>query len=217
MAHASGLIPKARPRRAMLVEGPDDQGVLVAILRYLGAPERDPEVRKADGIDDLLHRKLPVQLKESDLGQLGIVVDADSNAEDRWKAVRGVLTAAGYKKIAGKPPLGGAIIMESGLPTVGIWIMPDNSASGAVEQFAKLLVPADDKLWAQAEIAVGQAVAIERRFGLTGEMKAVMHTWLAWQKEPGRPMGQAITKRFLEPSAAGANDLCDWLRRLFGL
>ena len=48
-------------------------------------------------------------------------------------------------------------------------------------------------------------------------MKAHVHTWLAWQKEPGKPMGQAITKRYLDANAPHAQQLIVWIRKLFGL
>lgn len=47
--------------------------------------------------------------------------------------------------------------------------------------------------------------------------KAMIHTWLAWQREPGRPMGLAITKRFLDPEAPSAMEFVAWVRRLFDL
>ena len=49
------------------------------------------------------------------------------------------------------------------------------------------------------------------------EPKAVIHTWLAWQKEPGRPFGTAITARFLDPNVPEVDVLVAWLKRLFFL
>ncbi len=46
---------------------------------------------------------------------------------------------------------------------------------------------------------------------------AEIHTWLAWQEEPGSPLGQAITKRYLDADAPRAQQLMDWVRRLFDL
>jgi hypothetical protein len=46
----------------------------------------------------------------------------------------------------------------------------------------------------------------ERRFGPLAEPKAIIHTWLAWQKEPGKPLGTAITARFLDPNVAEVAD-----------
>ncbi len=52
---------------------------------------------------------------------------------------------------------------------------------------------------------------------IVGISKALIHTWLAWQRKPGRPMGIAITARYLDPTAPHAQQLINWLRRLFEL
>jgi len=49
------------------------------------------------------------------------------------------------------------------------------------------------------------------------QIKAQIHTWLAWQKEPGKPMGQAITKRFFDHTTPHAQQFMDWIRRLYGI
>ncbi len=38
-----------------------------------------------------------------------------------------------------------------------------------------------------------------------------------WQEEPGKPMGQAITKRYLDATAPQAQQLIRWIRKLFDL
>ncbi len=43
----------------------------------------------------------------------------------------------------------------------------------------------------------------------------IIHTWLAWQREPGRPYGTAISERFLDPNVAEARVIAAWLRKLF--
>jgi len=45
----------------------------------------------------------------------------------------------------------------------------------------------------------------------------MIHTWLAWQKEPGQPIGLSITKLFLKPDSASAQPLLDWLRLMYDL
>jgi hypothetical protein len=45
--------------------------------------------------------------------------------------------------------------------------------------------------------------------------KAIMHTWLAWQEEPGLPFGTAIKAGYLDSSAAPVDTLVSWLNRLF--
>jgi hypothetical protein len=47
--------------------------------------------------------------------------------------------------------------------------------------------------------------------------KANIHTWLAWQEEPGKPMGQAITAKYLNPKSKQAELFVNWLRALFAI
>ncbi|HEU5374968.1 MAG TPA: DUF3226 domain-containing protein [Ktedonobacteraceae bacterium] len=88
---------------------------------------------------------------------------------------------------------------------------------GTLEDFLHFLVPADDQLWVLAEEVVQAVEAQERRFRLTYRSKAKMHTWLAWQEEPGKPLGQAITARYLDADALHAQKLVAWMRNLFTL
>ena len=216
MVDASALIRPVIPKRVLRIEGPDDHGVMVALLHYLGFSRNEVEAKVSGGINELL-KHVPVDLKESELGRFGIVVDADSDARARWDALRGVLAKSGYAKLPKTPAKSGTILSEVGLPTVGIWVMPDNATPGAVAHFARQLVPAGDVLLPHAETTIQQVITLDRRFGPTHELKATIHTWLAWQSDPGRPMGQAITKRFLEPTSPAANAICSWLRTLFTL
>ena len=45
--------------------------------------------------------------------------------------------------------------------------------------------------------------------------KALIHTWLAWQEDPGTPLGLAVTKRYLDGDHALAQQFVQWLLRLF--
>jgi hypothetical protein len=45
--------------------------------------------------------------------------------------------------------------------------------------------------------------------------KAVIHTWLAWQENPGVPMGSAIFCRYLDATRGHGQRLAAWCRRLF--
>lgn len=216
MVGSASLFPPARTKGVIRLEGPDDKGVLVALLDYLHAPRGEIEIKPSGGINGLL-AAIPVELKGSELGQLGIVADADTDIVARWDAIKGVLIKSGYFTVPAKPKPGGTIISEGDLPKVGIWIMPDNTSVGAVEDFVSTLLPSGDTLWPLATTTVSHVITVERRFIPSYQPKAIMHTWLAWQAEPGRPMGQAITKRFLDPSLPNAAELCAWLRALFSL
>ena len=48
-------------------------------------------------------------------------------------------------------------------------------------------------------------------------IKAEVHSWLAWQGEPGKPYGQAMMARYFQHDAAVAARFVAWFRRLYGL
>lgn len=202
-------------RYLLLVEGKDDEHVFYHLLKHHQVPQQFA-VKRQDGIDRLLET-LPVQLKASDLERLGVVVDANTNLDARWQSLRDILIRAGYHGIPLSPHPDGTVVEQAGKPIVGIWLMPDNRLPGTLEDFCGFLVPPDDPLWGRAERCLQQIPEDERRFPMERWSQARIHTWLAWQKEPGAPLGQAITARYLDADAPHVQQLMNWVRRVFGL
>ena len=199
----------------LLVEGPDDAQVLFHLLRQYGLHSQIT-IQSREGIDTLLER-LEVDLMRSAETRLGIIVDADIDSATRWQSLRDRLTRAGYTTAPFDPDPAGTIVTQAGRPLVGLWLMPDNAIPGMLEDFMSLLIPAKDVLWPMAQAFVQQVIATERRFPATQQMKANVHTWLAWQEEPGKPMGLAVTKHYFLPDAPHAQQLIEWVRRLFDI
>jgi len=199
----------------LLVEGPDDAQVFFHLLRYYQL-DTHITIQPKEGIDNLLEA-LEVELMRRAETRLGIVVDADIAIANRWQSLRYKLIKAGYTSVPLHPAPEGTMLKQEGRPMVGLWLMPNNIIPGMLEDFMSLLIPAGDILWPMAQDIVQQVITKDRRFPQTQEMKANVHTWLAWQEEPGKPMGQAITKRYLDASAPHAKQLIDWLCRLFDI
>lgn len=215
-------------RLVLIVEGADDLHLFVHLLRHHRIPLNDPgidlpdrvTIRDGGGANNILE-SLPVRVKalsnEPASANLGIILDADLDLAQRWQAILSRLEAVGYLSLPTSPDPRGTILSEEGLPQVGVWLMPDNRLPGELEHFARMLVPTTDSLWPRAEQCVEQIPLEERRFPAHDVTKAVIHTWLAWQSEPGKPIGQALTKRFLDAEASQAANLIAWIRRLSGL
>jgi hypothetical protein len=206
-------------RNILLVEGPDDEHVIKHLCGNRSGPIL--EVKQHGGIDRLLET-LHLRLREAngDGDTVGVVVDADTDLSARWQSLRSRLIHAGYQGIPQIPNPGGAIVEppadpHSLLPQVGVWIMPDNRTTGILEDFLRLLVPENSRLFAHVEASVRSIPAGERRFSAVAEPKALIHTWLAWQQEPGKPLGTAITAGFLDADAPEVTELVTWLNRLF--
>jgi hypothetical protein len=197
-----------KPR--LIVEGSDDRHVIKNLLKARDVEISDPV--DAQGIDRLLE-KVDSYLKGSDV--LAIIADADLDVAATWQAVRDRLLRNGYTNVSATPDPEGLIVTAPGKPGAGVWIMPDNTVRGALEDFVNRLIPAGDALWPRAKRVVADIPAEERLF--TSPAKAEIHTWLAWQRDPGTPMGLAITKRYVTADSRSADLFVQWIRRLQAL
>lgn len=161
---------------------------------------------------------IPGRLKESDVEAVGIVLDADTSLASRWEAVRHRLLTAGYGHTPAQPDAQGLVLHpppDTILPRVGVWLMPNNRLPGILEDFLRYLVPPGNALFGYAEQSVNGISEDLRMFRPVDTPKALIHTWLAWQKEPGKPLGISITAGFLEHTAAEAEAVVNWMQRLF--
>jgi hypothetical protein len=200
----------------LLVEGPDDFHSVIQLMARHGYDWDDrsahrPFVKSEDGIEKLLEA-LPVVLKGS-YDRIGVVVDADLAPTDRWAQLRS--RAAGLT-LPALPQLEGTMV-EGIKPgsRVGFWLMPDNSSPGRLEDFLGKLVSAEDASWDFADEALSEA----RRRGAPctehDHAKGRVHTWLAWQREPGQPFGIALRSKVFRHDTDDALRFVTWFRRLF--
>ena len=204
-------------KKILLVEGSDDEFVLKHLCGNRGGPRLD-EVKSRGGVDELLG-SFPVHLKASEDGDIvGMVIDADTDLSARWQSLRNRLILVGYPGVPENPSPDGTILdppADALLPRVGVWIMPDNQTTGILEDFLRFLVPSESPLFRHVQSSVAAIPEAERRFTHLAEPKAIIHTWLAWQEEPSKPLGTAITARYLDPDVAQVDVLVSWLKRLF--
>ena len=225
------LTKRGAAQNILLVEGSDDAHVMRSLFSIYGIPHVYPQKGKADyeqlrpgqieirdhmGFDNLLE-SFEVELKRSGDRQIGIVVDVDNDISARWASLRDKLIRIGYNIVPGVPDSSGTIVQQEDKTPVGLWLMPDNTLAGMLEDFVSQLVPSDDVLWPIAERVLQEVVTKERRFPEAHYSKARIHTWLAWQKKPGKPMGQAITAHYLDSSSLHAQLFISWVRRFFAL
>lgn len=200
----------------LLFEGSDDQAVVMNLLynhHANGSPlEGLFQAKDKKGIANLLS-VLPEELKATDLRNLGIVLDADSDPEARWAALAAALAQV-QLALPQQANLGGTLLTRPDGRKVGVWLMPDNQRSGTLEDFVASLIAPDDALWPRAGLAVDVIPETQRRFRPTYLAKAKVHTWLAWQEEPGTRMGQTFKKRYIDPQCPSAQALAGWVRLL---
>jgi hypothetical protein len=245
MMNVNSVVSEGKQQNFLLVEGDDDKHVFYNLLVHYKFPECFT-IESKGGIDgvkkgfDKIIANLDVELDRSDIKRLGIVVDADDDCGARWKSLRNRLAEVGYTTVPLNPAPDGTIIEQAGRPIVGIWLMPDNKSSGAIEDFVSSLIPFDDMFWLFADATIKSVVEIVEQdlnfqhlvtnvthynkvYGSHVNKinqsawlsKARLRTWLAWQKEPGRPMGLAIKNKYVDVDVSQAQLLIAWLCRLF--
>jgi len=211
-------LPPKNHTHLLMVEGRDDEKAVAAFLVRRGYqwPDRSwfPRVQEFGGIDALL-KALPVALKGPSR-RLGVIVDADVDLDRRWAQLDGRFRDANLALPPAPEPLGTVITPPGGSPErVGVWLMPDNRTTGAIEDFLGRLVPSGDPVWRLAQEATQRAIELGASLKEGAASKGSIHAYLAWQERPGMPFGSAITSEVLSANAPAANDFLKWLRETF--
>ncbi len=214
---------KLHPKK-LLVEGEEDKRVIPHLMEANGiswgpTPEHAPVfIQPYDGIDNLLKPGIiETELKASGLQSLGIVADADENAMEQWQRIRTRCLSL-FPNTPTELPATGLIQSDGEGLTIGVWIMPDNRLRGMLETFLAYLVPRTSQVvWSYAAEAFEEARRIGAPCKAVHADKARIHTWLAWQEPPGRPLHNAVIERILDPHTSYATEFVNWFRLLYRL
>ncbi len=201
------------------VEGSTDLHTICQLLaRHAIAlhPRFGPVVVNETGGDDHILGSMRNAVKASAERPVGFVIDANGSVADRWQSIQGCLSGLDISLPATPPPSGFIGVAASIRARVGVWIMPDNETdAGQFEHLVQTLVPTDDALFEHARSATQQAVALDERFVPQDRLKAELHCWLAWQREPGRPFGTAIKAHYFRHDSEVAIRFVTWFTSLF--
>lgn len=203
--------------RELFVEGSDDQHAIGHLLVRRGVDPLAIPAFKESGSKKEVLRAIPVAVRASTGGSVGFVLDANDDPQATWESVASRLRGVGVEPPTGIPAGGFAGESKNYGTRVGVWLMPDNRRTGALEAFLQDLIDEGDTLLPLAEDATRRAKELGARFGSTAALKAVLHTWLAWQKEPGRPYGVAIKARYFGAESAAADEFLTWFEQVFGV
>lgn len=197
----------------LLVEGNDDQHVIWALCCKFGVAENF-DVIDCEGIEKLFNQ-IPIRFKQSNIETVGIIIDADTDINNRWESLKHSLSLQGFI-MPDEIPNGGFVVENANSKTVGVWIMPNNQLNGKLEDFITFLIPNNDNLIPVVDSTLNHLEEKNlNQYSLIHKSKAKIHTWLSWQEDPGTPMGLAITKRFLTTEDGNCLSLIEWLKRLY--
>ncbi|MCK4564199.1 MAG: hypothetical protein KAU94_05975 [Verrucomicrobia bacterium] len=189
--------------------------MIVHLWEAHGLPKKHFEAIDCKSADKLLRDHFEPRLKGScPPTVLGIILDADENPSSRWDAIKNRLLKAGYKELPTHPDKKGTVIEQNGLPKIGVWIMPDNLSKGMLEDFLAQLAPEDAMGFAKGCVADAKDKGFSS-FKDDHQPKAEIHTYLAWQDEPGNPLGIFIDANALDVHLPVAKEFVEFLKKLF--
>lgn len=207
MAH---LEPHSQESHKLLVEGRNDKHVVWQLCeQHPAVPDFFIEDRgNVDAVIDSIGAELlaPGRLR------LGILVDTDDNLQSRWDEIAHQLRINGVQPPVA-PDLSGTII-STGRLRIGIWLMPDNSHRGELEDFVQRMIPHTDRVWLLSRRYINQIPYPERKFSPGKTLRAQIHAWLSTRQEP-RLMGSAIRTNDLDTNTALSQTFLAWLSRLY--
>jgi len=212
-------MPAPGSRSELRVEGINDVHVIGNLIKHYGIDYTNnplaPVIVEKRGIKPLLDVIEPAI--ESSGGRIfGFVLDADDSPADRWAGVRQRLMNTQVADVPAEPPEGGFIGESPKFKSrVGVWLMPDNRRSGALELFLRDLVPEHDPVIDHARSSTEQAKGLGAGFRPIDALKATIHCWLAWQENPGRPYGTAITCKYFDHEHPTARQFVEWFKSLY--
>ena len=198
--------------RVLLVEGQDDEHVVRHLCKK-SQPMPSFQIEEKGGARTLLD-SVKQEVRVSGRKALGILVDANEDLNARWSAVATRLREENIE-IPDSPRPGGTIVDgTSRTPRVGIWLMPDNTLPGELENFVSEMIPDDDPVWPRARRYIDDIPEADRKFSEKKIQRARIHAWLATREDP-RKMGAAIRARDLNVDGSLSTKFADWLRELF--
>lgn len=213
----AGAIERSR----LHVEGKDDSNAIRHLLIRHGInydqkpwPRSFPSIDDMDGKDELL-KGIVTAVSLSNGQSIGFVLDANASLQSRWNQIASRLRDVDLHVPREIPPEGFIGESRRYRARVGVWLMPDNQREGKLEHFLETLVKEKDRLFPHAEKSARQAKRLGARYSDTDTPKAVLHTWLAWQDDPGLPYGSAIRARYFRHDSAVAKRFVAWFRRVF--
>jgi hypothetical protein len=209
----------------LVVEGVDDEHSIYHLLSRNGIqiplkdspdnPQGLPHVAQAKSVEKLIN-SIEVNVKACTDLIVGFVLDADTSVDNRWKSVSAKLASVGVLELPKTLSNGGFIGESTEFRTrVGVWIMPDNISQGMLEDFLISLIHKNDILISHAEDSTNQAKQKGAEFSDPHRIKAVIHTWLAWQREPGKPFGIAMKAEYFQQNSPTADTFVRWFRELY--
>jgi 5S rRNA maturation endonuclease (ribonuclease M5) len=205
-------ICREKTEKVLLVEGKTDCHVVMSLCKAFNVTEGLFGIYQCGSDDGVLKRLDALIALYGDPKVIGVMLDNDKPG--RWQSIENIVKKYSYQ-FPKKPDVNGTCIQGiDDEPKLGFWLMPNNQDSGMLEDFCVELAEPESLTFARECVEQAQQKKLTT-FKQVHQSKAIVHTYLAWQDEPGYPLGKAITSQALLSNRSIATSFTDWLIRLF--
>jgi hypothetical protein len=197
----------------LYVEGKNDLYVVKAICDRAGVLIGDKAIHDKE-YPETLNAFSTQARKGSPVESLGLIVDADEDVKSRWMEIAKLLRELDIANVPNSPVTDGFVgILPNGC-RVGVWLSPDNTNPGVIESLFMTLFRPDDPDMPLSQQYVDEFVP-QRNWGGFDRLKADVYSWLAVRPNPGRPMGENISRTdFPGELSEPARRLAAWVKAL---
>ena len=192
--------------KQLLVEGRDEEEFFRSFLRNLRIEDVQPQ---GYGGKDNLGNFLEDLVDTADFYQvesIGIVRDADNSAASALQSVQGHLRAVGL------PVPQTYLVPSENAPITSVFVMPDNSAEGALERLCLTVLSEDPAMKCVEDFlrCVTANVTAQPR----PQDKARIHAFLASREDPELRLGEAAQRGYIPWNHSAFTQLTQFLQAL---
>ena len=206
---------KIRSDRLLLVEGRDEENLFDALIGRCFGAEPEIQVIAAGGRDKFptnLEAIHTAALTRPTLRAIGVVRDADENAGAAFQSVCDHVRNVGYRP----PPAHGEF--SAGVPSFGVFIVPDGEEPGAIESLCRRSTVCrrsteGDDVSRCVEVYI-RCLAEHEAMRSTNVDKTFAHAYLAAMGDSVARVGEGARQGVWDFGSPAFSEVSGFLRRL---
>ncbi len=186
------------------------------LLRSIPSPTKEPPKDAEGRVVALgihaLTAQLRVALDDPTCNLVIVICDAEGDpAADRWQEIRDELVKRAFEAVPEAMPVEGTVVSNQEDKRVGVWIMPDNSSTGMIEDFFWAAIPEENE---EKSLAHNYVSSVPRPKFKGKLSKAKLYAWLAVQKDPSAHPWQAFRWTWIKRDRGSVPLFLRWIERL---
>lgn len=200
---------KIRSDRLLLVEGRDEEILFNALIGHCFDAEPEIQVIGAGGVDQFPRNLQAIHTAAQSrptLRAIGVVRDADDNAGAAFQSVCDHLRNVGYQP----PRVHGEF--SGGVPSIGVFIVPNGVEPGAIETLCRRSTEGDNVSRCVEEYIT--CLAEHEAIRSTNVDKTFAHAYLAAMGDPVARVGEGARQGVWDFGSPAFSELSEFLRSL---